>query len=56
MRVLFYQNKRLESFTMQNIKRLIQIDIMFLKITILKIQECVGHNQEENEGQKFLCI
>ena len=29
MGVLFLQNKRLESNTMQNIKRLIQIDIMF---------------------------
>ena len=29
MGVVFLQNKKLEIFTMQNIKRLLQIDIMF---------------------------
>ena len=31
---MFFQNKRLEIYKMQNIKRLIKIDIMFLKMTI----------------------
>ena len=34
MGVVFFQNKRLESDTMKNIKRLIQIDIMFKKMTV----------------------
>ena len=34
MEVVFFQNKILESFTMQSIKRLILIDIMPLKVTI----------------------
>ena len=56
MGVFFFQNKRLESDTIKNIKRLIQIDIMFLKMTILKIQECVGHIQDKNEGQQVMFI
>ena len=56
MGVFFFQNKRLESDTIKNIKRLIQIDIMFLKMTILKIQEYVGHIQDKNEGQQVMFI
>ena len=48
MGMVFFRNKRLESLTMQNIKIIIQINIMFSKMTILKIQEYVGHVQEEN--------
>ena len=36
--VVFFQNKWSEIFTIKNIKRHILIDIMFLKVTIYKIQ------------------
>ena len=54
--VVFFLNKRLERYKIQNINLLIQIDVILLKTTIYKIQEYVGHIQEENERQQVMFI
>ena len=52
----FFQNKRIESYTMKYIKRLIQNKCYVIENDYKKIQECVGSIQEENKGQQVLLI